>query len=497
MNKIFASFLFLFLYTATFYAQNPSSKILQKIENKGFGTVTEDDCDHIITLKMYENGVDVLLNEKLTVKTNVPGQFEVGVPARKSIWYKIIFEQDRDFNFSLFPAQNQNLNFVLYRGTISCSPEAKYELERAVLIREIDAQKGIGLTGESTSNYADTANLDNILFYTPYHKSAYAKSGDAFYLHVLNTKSYDFAHILSIGSAKIQVSLQAQATEETTLPAKKLKDFLYGKTTPAPEPEPEPKEELVKHYEYDSYLYQPENEVPVESNITLAQAIQSSVKKGVKKIKGTISYQDGTLAKNTHFYVSDATNAHFTKYKTNESGTFNIEIPSNYVFFSMDANEKGIRKGAKVGIKGTIESNQDVRIFGNKQKGPAFEIDDVILISLNGKKVRQYEEKVVMLRNSEKYNTTLREIGDKTRPGIDYRIQVGAFVDIKNFTPEKFAPFGAISSYDMGDGIVRYTVGKYDLLNDAEAQRQKMIQAGLTGIFVIAFENGKRKAELR
>lgn len=76
----------------------------------------------------------------------------------------------------------QNINFVLYKvnGPLNnpCPKTDQLQISRAVLSESTDLLKGVGLTGESTADYADAKNVNNILYATPYHKSVYLENGD-------------------------------------------------------------------------------------------------------------------------------------------------------------------------------------------------------------------------------------------------------------------------------------------------------------------------------
>ena len=76
--------------------------------------------------------------------------------------------------------------------------------------------------------------------------------------------------------------------------------------------------------------------------------------------------------------------------------------------------------------------------------------------------------------------------------GLVFKVQIGAYALPQNFNYNSVKTFGKIEKLKLGDGITRFTLGKFTTLNAALAMSEKVVKAGITDAFVTAVYKGKR-----
>lgn len=82
--------------------------------------------------------------------------------------------------------------------------------------------------------------------------------------------------------------------------------------------------------------------------------------------------------------------------------------------------------------------------------------------------------------------------GNVSSPGLTFSVQIGAYSLPDNFKYSKLAGLGKIEVSRLQDGVSRFTLGRFDTLAQADALREKVVNAGIKDAFVIAVYNGKR-----
>lgn len=100
--------------------------------------------------------------------------------------------------------------------------------------------------------------------------------------------------------------------------------------------------------------------------------------------------------------------------------------------------------------------------------------------------------KVVRQSNPEDYGSILAKYGNAKAPGMYFRVQIAAYNFPNNYRYTFLTAIGPIDRTVLDDGVTRFTMGKFETLNEAEAYRQRIIAAGQTDAFITAERNGKR-----
>lgn len=90
------------------------------------------------------------------------------------------------------------------------------------------------------------------------------------------------------------------------------------------------------------------------------------------------------------------------------------------------------------------------------------------------------------------YGTIVSKFGNAKAEGMYFRVQVAAYNFPNNYRYNFLTAIGPIDRTVLDDGVTRFTMGRFETLNEAEAYRQRIIAAGQTDAFVTAERNGKR-----
>lgn len=529
-------------------AQDFQTIVKNEIARKGFSDFDSSLCNKTIRIQMSERRAEVLSSTEHFVNKVDSEHYNIEFIGGSSIWYKIEAVSSRDLNFSLFPLNMQNFNFVLYKvqnyTRNTCPKTEQLEISRAVLVESADLLKGVGLTGESTADYNDSKNLNNILYATPYHKSVYLENQDVYLLNVL-AQSEDVSHTLSI--ANTVITLNRKKNVESEFKKTNLKSFLNKSknistsnpkdssdltSTTAPETSFEPlKEKTTAVNNYDHFLYEPAKDpnAPVVKNkpkktkkkqeMSEAEVFAMENPKEAKNskkqnqetsssalpqslyspnnINGKLVYSDGSPATNVSIYITDVTthtDHRMVGVKTTSDGSFSIPAIADHVFISADADD--VKKGNKTPLKisGTLPSSKkNTKIYSAKVEGETFEINNVTLVAYDDQALVPSSARGYSQNGSLSSNTTSKSAHNSSTNGaFVYKIQVGAYKRTRSFKRSKFSSYGNIESYNLGDGLTRYTVGYYTSLDEAERMKQSMINDGHTGVFIVGFKNGIR-----
>ena len=96
----------------------------------------------------------------------------------------------------------------------------------------------------------------------------------------------------------------------------------------------------------------------------------------------------------------------------------------------------------------------------------------------------------------EKVNATevkvASKVGNESKPGLSFKIQVAALSSPKSFDYSKLKGLGKSEKIKLEDGLTRITVGKFNTLNEALEFKKKVRDAGISDAFITAIYKGKR-----
>lgn len=89
-------------------------------------------------------------------------------------------------------------------------------------------------------------------------------------------------------------------------------------------------------------------------------------------------------------------------------------------------------------------------------------------------------------------NKVASKIGDESKAGLIFKIQVAALTNPKNFDYAKIKGLGKVEKTKLDDGITRFTLGKFKTLNEALDFKKKVVGNGVADAFITAIYKGKR-----
>ena len=87
----------------------------------------------------------------------------------------------------------------------------------------------------------------------------------------------------------------------------------------------------------------------------------------------------------------------------------------------------------------------------------------------------------------------IQYFGDKKAPGLVFKVQVAAYRFPENYTYEHLKDLGTVEKELLPDGVTRFTIGRYETLNEAIKFNQTVREHGQEDAFVIAIYQEKRK----
>ncbi len=98
----------------------------------------------------------------------------------------------------------------------------------------------------------------------------------------------------------------------------------------------------------------------------------------------------------------------------------------------------------------------------------------------------------IAVKNKRDYQTILEKYGFYDFEDVSFRVQIGAFKDASAFDLKPYYSFGKIQNYTMDDGIVRFTIGDFSYLRQADDLKLKIREKLNSEAFVVVFNNDKR-----
>lgn len=90
------------------------------------------------------------------------------------------------------------------------------------------------------------------------------------------------------------------------------------------------------------------------------------------------------------------------------------------------------------------------------------------------------------------YQAILAAYGNVRAEGLVFRVQVAAYTHPQNYNSSNLNGLGTIERQELGDGVTRFVIGRFDTLKDADAFCRRVIGAGTTDAFVTALYQGRR-----
>ncbi len=193
-------------------------------------------------------------------------------------------------------------------------------------------------------------------------------------------------------------------------------------------------------------------------------------------------------------YNQDTKEKVLEQHSSAETGKYLLNLPSdkNYlILFSIEddesitpeeftiAQQKGYRElKHDVHFMQLIAENNDTLNLPVKDTNttilPEVPLPDKPLTELTDQEIIQY-------------------FGDKTAEGLIFKVQVAAYRYPENYTYDHLVDLGTVEKELLDDGVTRFTIGRFETLNQAIAFNKTVHEHGQDDAFVIAIYHGKRK----
>ncbi|MCX6312337.1 MAG: hypothetical protein NT084_11965 [Bacteroidetes bacterium] len=176
------------------------------------------------------------------------------------------------------------------------------------------------------------------------------------------------------------------------------------------------------------------------------------------------------------------------------SGDYSVTLPLEHKYFvtySLEGCESQTLIIDSIQSEQMVSKTVDIKFYSKLFRDSARTSDSLI-------KARQLKADSIRTIHPtpeisyQDYATSLKQFGNTKVPGLYYRVQIAAYTIPKNYNSAHLSKFGKIDKIILDDKITRFTLGKFETLNEAETYRQEIIIAGQTDAFVTAEKEGKR-----
>jgi hypothetical protein len=246
-----------------------------------------------------------------------------------------------------------------------------------------------------------------------------------------------------------------------------------------------------------------------ESGVFTVPSVSEDIKslesfKSSAPIYGQIRYDDGTSPSNSKLVAVDLQGNSRPEYVlTNSSGIFEMYDVAAFkkVVFGFSEYDSHIDVSKDPHIYGVVKDKTKIygARMGDDEKN--FEVRNIPFMDFGDRALTDAfgELSKVDFSDPEAYADALSKFGNQAIEGVEFKIQIGAFKNTKKFerTLPRYENLGKIEKYEMGDGLTRFTLGRMELLSQAESLKKEVRAAGLSDAFIVSFKDGKRSLELR
>lgn len=219
------------------------------------------------------------------------------------------------------------------------------------------------------------------------------------------------------------------------------------------------------------------------------------------QMKGTVTL-DGKPAKSNFQLKNSANGAVIATYASNAtSGKYLVNLGSgrNYeIVFKMDSMADITRSISTMTLSNFGDTVVDIRFMTDAYK-KYFEDSirrieiarrDSLLSSRKDSLMNPVDGK--SLYGKMKFEDFMNAYGNKSFEGLVFKVQVGAYNLPKNFKYKALVPYGKVEKTILDDKITRFTIGKFNTLDEAYKMKKKVVDAGIKDAFVTAIYKGKR-----
>ena len=177
---------------------------------------------------------------------------------------------------------------------------------------------------------------------------------------------------------------------------------------------------------------------------------------------------------------------------TDGAGRYNFsKLPNDddYILFIEEIDEQGIDDSIYV-LEGEVVKMGRAYTKSQVNDSVVGESGDYRVEMIND----QYgiDEEVDSLNNLKEDSMLLAEYGDKTAPGLVYKVQVAALANPQNFEGQHLKQLGDVEKIILEDGLTRFTIGNFKVLKDATVLLESAKSKGQDDAFIIVFVDGKR-----
>lgn len=204
----------------------------------------------------------------------------------------------------------------------------------------------------------------------------------------------------------------------------------------------------------------------------------------VLEVKGTVTLDDepaGAVIE-VKYQGEDKVLAEYSSNVT--TGNYLINLPAGKKYTLVyRMNQMMMKKDIDAtDIEAYIGTVEDKRFFTNSFRKLSMMNDSLVAME----EVLSPELKINM-------NDVLKLFGQTSVKGLVFTVQIGAYSMPDNFRYGKLKNLGKIEVSKLGDGISRFTIGRFSTIAEANAHRLKIIEAGVKDAFVIAVYNDSKR----
>ncbi|PCI94492.1 MAG: hypothetical protein COB15_13935 [Flavobacteriales bacterium] len=459
---------------------------------------------------------EIILPSSAQTKDNFNLMYEVHLSRNNiptpSFWYKIIFNTDCDFEFTLFPlVEEDGYEFFMYK------------IEANKLFCKAMSEKKVTTLNhyKYTKKYTDTDQSKQFRSTMIHVKPIPIKAGDAIYLSVIAVKGKDCGHILdcrtSVSSMVIKVindncskinpidTLKENVNKEE-LALNYLSDELCNKKQAIKISAIDLKGKKMKvnnKLNFHSYAkkekfkykkYEVNTDTILEVDSTSIETTRKDIDNinPINKIKTTSDLNlETTVNENQTFYQTHNHKSNLTRFKVDRV-MFNLllkGLTENKLILKEDIKNK--YSELKKTNKKHKKKEKFIEIKQLKKKRKTVE-KEIASVKIKLKKINKLISKDNLKNNEDfVFDGSINNVKTSliSSEGLIYKVQIGAYKN--KISKDIFKGLSPVYEDPYADGV-KYSVGAFKKLLYAKQAKKYVVDLGVKDAFIVAYFDGKR-----
>ncbi|MFI5203648.1 MAG: hypothetical protein ACHQF2_04060 [Flavobacteriales bacterium] len=215
------------------------------------------------------------------------------------------------------------------------------------------------------------------------------------------------------------------------------------------------------------------------------------VKIVMAQVKGVITLNDKPVKSNVQVTYTNTGKLQGDYANKEKSGDYLIDFPVGREYtitYKLDGFQSQLRTLSTKDINDFYEVTYDIAFYSDAYLDQLKRKQDSL------KALVAIVTPPVVKKDTSQTSTfaIIRDYGNLSKDGLDFRVQIGAYNFPQNFVYTAVKKIGGVERIKLDDNITRFVMGKFKTYNEAAAYRDRIIKAGITDAFVSGIYQNKR-----